>query len=115
MISNKQAPKPLQIIMTISSNADLFMTNTDTHPFDAFQMFAYKKYFHERDTNPNRKDKGGRGTVPFEERFLKLGDSYGLIDSNSTRSETSAGVSGWVTMMSMYSKYFEYKTKEGDE
>ena len=115
MISNKQAPKPLQIIMTISSNADLFMTNTDTHPFDAFQMFAYKKYFHERDTNPNRKDKGGRGIVPFEERFLKLGDSYGIIDSNSTRSETSAGVSGWVTMMSMYSKYFEYKTKEGDE
>ena len=112
MISNKQAPKTLQMIMTISSNADLFMTNTMTHPFDAFQMFAYKKYFHERDTNPNRKDKGGRGAVPFEERFLKLGDSYGLIDSTSTRSETSAGVSGWVTMMAKYASYFEYKTSK---
>ena len=101
--------------MTISSNADLFMTNSDTHPYDVFQMFAYKKYFHERDTNPNRKDKGGRGSIPFEERFLKLGNSYGLIDSTSTRSETSAGVSGWVTTLSHYADYFEYKTGKGDE
>ena len=115
MISNKQAPKTLQMIMTISSNADLFMTNSDTHPYDVFQMFAYKKYFHERDTNPNRKDKGGRGSIPFEERFLKLGNSYGLIDSTSTRSETSAGVSGWVTTLSHYADYFEYKTGKGDE
>lgn len=115
MVSNKQAPKPLQIIMTISSNSDLFMTNTDTHPFDVFQMFAYKKYFHERDTNPNRKDKGGKGSIPFEERFAKLDDGYGLIDSNCTRSETSAGICGWVTTLSMYEDYFEYKTGGADE
>lgn len=115
MISSKQAPKPLQIIMTISSNADLFMTNTDCHPFDVFQMYAYKKYFHERDTNPNRKDKGGKGSIPFEERFLKLDDGYGLIDSNCTRSETSAGICGWVTTLNMYDNYFEYKTGKGDE
>lgn len=115
MISSKQAPKPLQIIMTISSNADLFMTNTDTHPFDVFQMFAYRKYFHERDTNPNRKDKGGKGTIPFEERFLKLDDGYGLIDSNCTKSETSAGICGWVTTLDLYRKYFEYKTPEHEE
>lgn len=112
MISSKQAPKPLQIIMTISSNSDLFMTNTNTHPLDVFQMFSYKKYFHERDTNPNRKDKGGKGAIPFEERFLKLDDAYGLIDSNCTRSETSSGVCGWVTILDIYKDYFEYKDKE---
>ena len=78
-------------------------------------MYAYKKYFHERDTNPNRKDKGGKGSIPFEERFLKLDDGYGLIDSNCTRSETSAGICGWVTTLNMYDNYFEYKTGKGDE
>lgn len=115
MISSKQAPRTLQIIMTISSNADLFMTNTDTHPLDVFQMYAYKKYFHERDTNPNRKDKGGKGAIPFEERFLKLDDGYGLIDSNCTRSETSAGICGWVTTLNIYKDYFEYKTGGEDD
>ena len=115
MISSKQAPRTLQIIMTVSSNADLFMTNTDTHPFDVFQMFAYKKYFHERDTNPNSRDKGGKGAVQFEERFLKLDDSYGLVDSNSTRSENNSGVCGWVSTLAMYDKYFEYVNDEGDE
>lgn len=109
MISNKQAPRTLQVIMTISSNADLFMTNTDSHPFDVFNMFAYKKYVHERDTNPNRKDKGGRSGIPFEERFLKLDSSYGLVDSASTKSETSSGISGYITPLSIYDRYFEYK------
>ncbi len=113
-ISNKQAPKTLQIIMTISSNADLFMTNTDTHPFDIFNMFAYKKYLHERDTNPNRKDKGGRGTVPFEERFLKLDGSYGLIDSTSTKSESNSGISGFISTLDIYNRFFEYKTKDDE-
>ena len=113
MISSNQAPKTLQLIMTISSNPDLFMTNTDTHPFDVFQMFAYKKYFHERDTNPNRRDKGGRGSVPFEERFLKLDDSYGLIDSSCTRSETSSGTCGWISTLGIYRNYFEYEYDNG--
>lgn len=114
VISNKQAPRTLQIIMTISSNADLFMTNTDTHPFDVFNMFAYKKYLHERDTNPNRKDKGGRGTIPFEERFLKLDGSYGLIDSTSTKSESNSGISGFISTLDIYDRFFEYKKKENE-
>lgn len=114
MISNKHAPKALQVIMTISSNADLFMTNTDSHPFDIFNLFSYKKYFHERDTNPNRKDKGGRGGIPLEERFLKLDGSYGIIDSSSTKSESNSGISGFISTLSIYDKYFEYTHPEED-
>lgn len=112
MVSNKQAPRTLQLVMTISSNADLFMTNTDSHPFDIFNLFAYKKYLHERDTNPNRKDKGGRGAIPFEERFLKLDGSYGLIDSSSTKSESNSGISGYITTLSIYDRFFEYEYED---
>lgn len=106
--SSKQAPKTLQIIKTISSNPDAFVSNTNTNPIDVFHKLSYRKYLHERDTTPNNpKAKGSRSGVPFKERFLYLKENFGIIDPTTTKSETSSGIAGNVSMMNYYRDQFE--------
>lgn len=113
-ISSKQAPRTLQVIKTISSNPDLFVSNTNTNPIDVWLKINYRKFIHERDTSPAGKA-GGKTPVPLRERFLDFEKTYGLIDPTTTKSETSSGLAGNVSIMDYYSEYFEYKYDRKDK
>lgn len=107
-VSSRQAPRTLQVIKTISSNPDLFVSNTNTNPIDVFLKLNYRKFIHERDTSPAGKQ-GGKTVVPLRDRFLDLHKTYGLIDPTTTKSETSSGLAGNVSILKYYKDYFEFK------
>lgn len=109
-VPSKNAPRVLQIIKTISSNADLFVSDSSTNPLDIFLKLNYRKFIHER----ARKGPEQRTSVPIRDRFLDFNTTYGLIDPTTTKSETSSGLVGNVSILKNYAKNFEYSTeKEG--
>ncbi|MGL5714037.1 MAG: hypothetical protein ACRCX2_13530, partial [Paraclostridium sp.] len=88
VLESKDVPRPFQLVATINQNSDMFTTSGLTHPLDAFQCLAYKKYLY---FTPNDKSKASDG-VSDRERYLDYDEEYGLIDIITTKSEESSGL-----------------------
>lgn len=109
MVNTKISPRSQQIIKTISSNPDLFCTNNNTNPLDVFYLLAYKKTLY---MDPS---KAASITIPMEDRFLSIatednpeGD-YGVVDSNTVKSDKTSGTQGNISILKLYQNRFEFK------
>lgn len=87
-LDTKDIPRPLQLVATINQNSDLFMTNNQTHPLDAFVALAYKKYLY---FTPKENSKSTDYVNP-QERYRSYDEEYGKIDPITVKSEETCGL-----------------------
>lgn len=106
-LDTKDIPRPLQLVATINQNSDMFMTNNQTHPLDAFVALAYKKYLY---FTPKENSKSTDFVNP-QERYRCYDEEYGKIDPITVKSEETCGLVASLIPYKQNAKMFVLKTK----
>lgn len=106
-------PRGMQIQKTISSNADIMITNDSYNPIDIHKQVQLKKRLHDVDTNPRTKKKGSKSkSIPPKVKYRTLdldnpgaGD-YGKVDGHTSKSTQSAGIQSNGSTNQAMARYF---------
>ena len=110
-IRGSEAPQSLQLLVTIKSNSDLFVFNTNTNWLDFMYLTAYKKTIQDEGTKMSN-GSTKKTYIKTEDRFLTY-EEAGVIEQNTVKSPETAGIVAYINPMTCYSDYFVV-TKEGE-
>lgn len=110
-VRGNEAPQSLQLLVTIKSNSDLFVFNTNTNWLDFMYLTAYKKMIQDEGTKmANGSTK--KTYIKTEDRFLTY-EEAGVMEQNTVKSPETAGIVAYINPMTCYSDYFVV-TKNGE-